>query len=725
MRFGVAIVTRQLASTERRPVRTPVVRQLSPPECGAAALASVLRFFGKPVDIADVRQSCGVNRDGASALALVKCARRYGLDARGFRYTVEQALAVPAPSIAHFGFGHYVVIEGRRADRVYVNDPFRGRITMSVSDFTRRFSGVVLVFEMPGDRTARRAHRRRPRGLFRFGWPGFAMAGILGFACCLLATLALSAAWHGASASFDLPLGIGQFGIPMAVALALFALCAVLFVWRLSDADHGFAEREALSALDRALRRPLRELEIRPAALITAAVSPAALANAFGVGMWHRVAAIYTPLLALPLCVIDSLAAAIWAFCAFVLFVVCYEAPNRLYESVAADGRENRIWLTRLSLKAALAFDSAATRAPSSAFLDALTERFRRAVADEANLVRLEGWRVLGVAGCAVFVVAGMVLLTLGGLVELDVAVGFLIAASCLGTATALSYRGIPRSADLSGSLAIARGLAAGADSRDDGEPSMQPVPSSDRDNAQQRKLRFRDVTFGHNQEAPPLLRGISMDVAPGSLIAVTGASGCGKTALGKLAAGLYQPWAGSVGLDLEPSLQARLTGGLAYVEQEPVLTEGTIESNIRFWRDDLAREAVKRAVDDACLTRVVESRVCGLSAAVGRAGTPLSRGERQRVDLARALAGDPAILILDEPFSSIDDETETSIIAALRRRGVACLLLTQRWRSIERCDHVLVLANGTIAEHGSPDVLIQQGGAFSKLFAETRHDGR
>lgn len=704
--------------TRQGPVRTPVVRQLSPLECGAAALASVLAFFGKPADLADVRRSCGVNRDGVSALALVECARHHGLEARGFRYTADQALSLPPPSIAHLGFGHYVVVEGRQADRVYVNDPSRGRMTMTVSAFATSFSGVVLTFETKERIAARQSGDGWRRSWTKFSLLGFLAAALAGFAACFLAVVALGGAWHLMLASGDRSFDAESLVVPLAVTLALSALCAAVHVVLLGRADDRFGNREAASTLVGALRRPLRELEIRPASMIAAAASPFALANAHHRESWRRIAAIYAPFLAVPLSIVDSLVAAIWGIAAFGLFVACYQIPDRFYEN-AEKGRENRIWLTRLSLKAALAHGSLGLPALSTAFLDSLAKRYRDALADEAKLARIEGLRILGVTVCAMFALAAMVFLAFDAHSGMGIVAGFLITASALAAGSALAFRDISRFADLSGSFAVARGIAAAVDHQDDAEVPVRPTPKPD--HTRRRGLRLTEVTFGHNRDAPPLLKDVSVDIAPGSLIAVTGANGCGKTALGKLAAGLCKPWTGDVQVTHGSCTQAYRDGYLAYVEQEPILIEATIEANVRFWRDDLTDDAIGRAVNDACLRHVVDCREQGLSTALGPAGAPLSRGERQRVELARALAGDPGILVLDEPFSSLDGDVEVSILAALRRRGIGCLLLTQRQRSIEQCDEVLILAGGVVAERGPPDVLARQDGPLSTLLAETK----
>jgi len=229
--------------------------------------------------------------------------------------------------------------------------------------------------------------------------------------------------------------------------------------------------------------------------------------------------------------------------------------------------------------------------------------------------------------------------------------------------------------------------------------------------------VELRDVTFGYDVDGPPLLAGLSLDVPAGRRIALVGRSGSGKTTLARLIIGELRPWSGSVELDG----QARLTvprevrtRDIAYVPQTAVLFPGTIRDNLTLWDDSIPLDNLQRAARDACIEDTILGRPGAFYHEITSADGGFSGGELQRLSIARALAGDPRLLVLDEATSALDPVVEADVESHIRRRGITTIVVAHRLSTIRDADEILVIDEGRVVQRGRFDDLSREG-----LFAE------
>jgi ABC-type bacteriocin/lantibiotic exporter with double-glycine peptidase domain len=231
--------------------------------------------------------------------------------------------------------------------------------------------------------------------------------------------------------------------------------------------------------------------------------------------------------------------------------------------------------------------------------------------------------------------------------------------------------------------------------------------------------LSVQGISFGYSPFEPPLIEDFSLDVAPGQWVALVGESGSGKSTLGKLITGLFEPRSGQIQIDghtLPAWGRERLSKIVASVDQDIRLFGGTVHDNVTLWDDTVDHGRLVGAIDDAGLTPAIQSMPGNFQGVIEEGGRNLNGGQRQRVEIARALVREPAVLVLDEATSALDAVSENEILTAVRRRGMTCVLVAHRLSTIRDCDEIIVLERGKVVERGTHASLMTAAGAYARL---------
>ena len=239
--------------------------------------------------------------------------------------------------------------------------------------------------------------------------------------------------------------------------------------------------------------------------------------------------------------------------------------------------------------------------------------------------------------------------------------------------------------------------------------------------------LSLEAVNFRYAPDLPPALEDVSFTIAPGEVVALVGPSGAGKTTVASLIPRFWDVTSGRItldGVDVRALSFADLRGAIGLVPQEPALFSGTVRENIAYARPDASDEDVLSAASAAHAMEFIERLPAGLATLVGERGVKLSGGQRQRIALARVFLKDPAVVVLDEATSSLDNESERLVEEAMEEllRGRSTLIIAHRLRTVRRADRVLVLDRGRIVEEGTHEDLSLGSGVYGRLYrAELR----
>ncbi|MDR0991413.1 MAG: ATP-binding cassette domain-containing protein, partial [Ruminococcus sp.] len=253
-------------------------------------------------------------------------------------------------------------------------------------------------------------------------------------------------------------------------------------------------------------------------------------------------------------------------------------------------------------------------------------------------------------------------------------------------------------------------------------EPDVpETIPEAESYDKLGGEIELKNVTFGYSKLSEPIIRDFSISVKKGQRVAIVGTSGCGKSTVSKLITGLYEPWSGSITYDGKSRNEINrhvFTSSITVVDQDITLFGDTIAANIKMWDGSIDDSDMISAARDSKLHTVIMERDGGYDYKMADGGRDFSGGQCQRLEITRALAGSPTLIILDEATSALDAKTEFDVISAIKGRGITCIIIAHRLSTIRDCDEIIVLDKGVIVERGTHEQLLAQGGRYNELIS-------
>ena len=628
------------------------------------------------------------------------------------------------PFIVHWNFNHFLVVEGFGRRRVYLNDPATGPRTVSESDFDDAFTGIVLTFEPSAEFERAGAPRRIVTSLrARLVGAAPALAYIVGAGLLLAVPGLIVPSLFQVFVDDVLIHGMTSWMRPLLLALAATAVVAGGLTWlqqrHLLRLETKFALGTSSRFFWHLLRLPVTffvqrypgevstrvGLNDRIAYLLSGDFATTALGTCtvlFYVLLMSRYDAMLTTL-AVTLTLLN-------------IVVVKYSARQRVNLNRRLLQEQGKLMATTMgSLQSIETIKAMGME--SATFARWSGHQARTLDVHQQLRVQTE---VLAAAPPFLSAATNILILGIGGRRVMDgtLTIGTLMAFQALVLAFTTPLQ---RVIDVGNTVQEVSGqldrlddvLLTAVDDRVVLVSEVRPKLSGD--------VVLRNVSFGYHPLDPPLIDGLNLHLAPGSRVALIGASGSGKSTIAKLVSGLFQPWSGEILFDGRPRhelSQQQLGQSLTVCDQEIFLFEGTVRENLTLWDPTVSECDLTRATTDACIHDDIMLRSHGYTGAVDEDGRNFSGGQRQRLEIARALIGGPTILILDEATSALDPGTEQAVMENLQRRGCTCLLIAHRLSTIRDCDEIIVLDRGRIVQRGTHDAMKHARGPYAQLIA-------
>ena len=710
--------------------KVPQVMQMEALECGAACLTMILAYYGRWVPLEQVRADCGVSRDGSKAVNILKAARTYGLSAKGMSYSMKALRAKGKfPCIIFWNFNHFVVLDGFQGNQAVINDPARGQVKVPLKEFEESFTGIVLefaktdAFEEGGSKPDTFAYaRKRLEGkgpAIAFVMLTSAIVSLVGIVSTSLNRVFMDRVLTGNNPDWLIPIIVLMLLLAALILVAqglnavylariqgkIAVVSSSRFMRHLLHLPVGFYAQRMVGDLQQ------RQSSNETIALVLIGQLAPIIVNGIMLVLYLVVMLRYSVMLT----IVGLLTVAV------NVALAQHISRRRLNYARAAASTNGKLYATTVS-----GVEMIETIKASGAE----TGYFGRwagyqAAVNEAGVKTTRLNEYLGMLPTIMGQLANIVVLMLGIFLILNgeftpgavlAFQGFLSAFMqpvtqmiTLGQTVREMQTSMERIEDV---------MRYETDVPEDEQPLDQLTAVNGREKLAGR-VELRNVSFGYSPLEPPLIENFNLHVEPGNWVALVGGSGCGKSTIAKLVSGLYKPWSGEVLLDGTPLAEVprpMLRGSLAVVDQDIITFDDTVANNITLWDKSIEDYEVILACRDADIHDLISSRENAYESPVLPGGRNFSGGQLQRLEIARVLAQDPTIIILDEATSSLDAQVEANVIQRIRERGITCIVVAHRLSTIRDCDEIIVLDDGKVVERGTHEQLLAANGAYAEL---------
>jgi ABC-type bacteriocin/lantibiotic exporter with double-glycine peptidase domain len=704
--------------------KIPLVRQLNATDCGAAALTMVFQFHGLSIPFADVRRALDIGRNGSTMENLLQTARVYGFRGRGVSAEVDDLAELPPATILHWEFKHYVVLEKTTGQTITILDPALGQRVVPMSKVRDSFTGVALILEPSA---VFQQQTRKPNELWGFLRYALQRSGLL--------TRIILTSFVIQVFSIVMPLLTGLLidrVVPRKDYHLLVILASGYLIFQAFNAFAGFIRSHLFLYLQTKLEasltfRFLDHLAELPYSFFQNRTSGDLMMR---LGSNSSIKEILTTI---------GLSSVMDGLMVCIYVVVLFMANARLSVLVTIVALARVLLIVTLRRKQAdLLAQDIAISARSQTYQVEMLSGMETLKAMGLETKAIDNWSSLFVDSLNVSVKRGQldarygILHSLAGTLSTLVIMfygTYMVLTDTFSLGTMMAYSAL--AAGFTGPLnnLIANGVQfqmlemyierINDVIKSPPERQFAGIPAGRLGGA----ISLSNVSFRYSKDDPFIFEQVSVDIKPGCRVAIVGKTGCGKSTLARIIAGLYPPTDGEVlmdRIDLQQLNLRSVRSQLGYVTQDIQLFGGSVRSNIALADATMELDRVVRAAKLACVHEDILAMPMGYDTVLADRGLSLSGGQRQRIAIARALACDPVILVLDEATSHLDVQTESAVNRNLAANRCTRIVIAHRLSTIRESDIIIVLDQGRVAAIGTHENLLKCAGLYAELVKES-----